>query len=132
MLRYLLDSNLLIEVLRRRPAKLRTRFNREASVLATSSVVVSELFFGALISARPVENREEVERLLSRLDILSFDRGAAEHAADIRAQLQRKGQPIGAYDLLIAGHARSRGLELVTGNLREFSRVPGLKASAWL
>jgi len=132
MLRYLLDSNLLIEVLRRRPAKLRTRFNREASALATSSVVVSELFFGALISARPVENRDEVERLLNRLEILSFDAAAAEHAADIRAQLQRKGQPIGAYDLLIAGHARSLGLELVTGNLREFSRVPGLKVSAWL
>jgi tRNA(fMet)-specific endonuclease VapC len=94
--------------------------------------VVSELVFGAQISARPTENREEVERLLNRLEILSFDVAAAEHAADIRTQLQRLGQPIGAYDLLIAGHARSRGLELVTANLREFSRVPGLKVSAWL
>jgi tRNA(fMet)-specific endonuclease VapC len=132
MLRYLLDSNLLIEVLRRRPPKLRAKFNREASALATSSIVVSELIFGALISARPAENREEVERLISRLEILSFDPPAAEHAADIRAQLQRKAQPIGAYDVLIAGHARSLGLELVTANLREFSRVQGLKVRAWL
>ena len=132
MLRYLLDANLLIEVLRHRPARLRTRFNREASTLATSSIVVSELVFGAQISARPTENREEVERLLNRLEILSFDVAAAEHAADIRTQLERLGQPIGAYDLLIAGHARSRGLELVTANLPEFSRVPGLKVSAWL
>jgi tRNA(fMet)-specific endonuclease VapC len=132
MLRYLLDSNLLIEVLRYRPAKLRMKFNQEAAALATSSVVASELVFGALVSARPVENRAEVDQLLSRLAVLNFDRAAAEHAADIRAQLQKKGKSIGAYDALIAGHARSLGLELVTANLREFARVPGLRITAWL
>ena len=132
MLRYLLDSNLLIEVLRYRPAKLRVKFNQEAAALATSSVVASELVFGALVSARPVENRAEVDQLLSRLAVLNFDRAAAEHAADIRAQLRKKGKSIGAYDALIAGHARSLGLELVTANLREFARVPGLRITAWL
>lgn len=132
MLRYLLDSNLLIEVLRHRPAKLRVKFNQEATSLATSSIVASELVFGALISSRPVQNRVEVDQLLSRLAVLSVDRAAAEHAADIRAQLRKKGKSIGAYDALIAGHARSLGLELVTSNLREFSRVPGLRIVAWL
>jgi|ERR1700741_829240 tRNA(fMet)-specific endonuclease VapC len=132
MLRYLLDSNLLIEVLRCRPAKLRMKFNQEAAALATSSVVASELVFGALVSARPVENRAEVDQLLSRLAVLNFDRAAAEHAADIRAQLRKKGKSVGAYDALIAGHARSLGLELVTANLREFARVPGLRITAWL
>ena len=88
--------------------------------------------FGALVSARPVENRAEVDQLLSRLAVLNFDRAAAEHAADIRAQLRKKGKSIGAYDALIAGHARSLGLELVTANLREFARVPGLRITAWL
>lgn len=132
MLRYLLDTNLLIEVLRRRPAELRKKFNQNAPALATSSIVASELEFGALISAHPAKNRKEVDLLLSRLEVLSFDRTAAEHSADIRAHLRKKGQSIGAYDALIAGHARSLGLELVTSNLGEFTRVPGLKIQSWL
>ena len=75
---------------------------------------------------------QEVERFAARLDVLPFDAEAAAHAADIRADLERRGCPIGGYDVLIAGQARSRGLIVVTGNLREFRRVEGLRCEDWL
>jgi tRNA(fMet)-specific endonuclease VapC len=132
MLRYMLDTNLCIRVLRDRPAGLRDRFNREADALCISTIVLTELLYGAEKSARPVENRREVERLAARLEVLTFDDDAAAHAANIRASLERQGLPIGGYDLLIAGHARSRGLVVVTGNPREFLRVEGLRSEDWL
>jgi len=79
-----------------------------------------------------VEIRREVERFAARLEVLPFDGDAAFHFADIRADLERRGQVIGPYDLVIAGHARSRGLVVATGNLREFTRVEGLRAEDWL
>ena len=131
MLRYLLDTNLCIRVLRDRPAAVRQRFNLEADGLSISSIVLTELLHGAAKSARPVENRNEVEKFAARLDVLPFDARAADHAADIRANLERRGQTLGAYDLLIAGHARSLGLVVVTGNLAEFERVEGLRCEDW-
>jgi tRNA(fMet)-specific endonuclease VapC len=132
MLRYLLDTNFCIRVLRDRPPGLRERFNAEAEALSISTIVLNELFYGAEKSARPGENRREVERFAARLEVLAFDADAAAHAADIRATLERQGQAIGGYDVLIAGHARSKGLVVVTGNLREFQRVAGLRAEDWL
>ncbi|MFC0387844.1 type II toxin-antitoxin system tRNA(fMet)-specific endonuclease VapC [Muricoccus vinaceus] len=132
MLRYLLDTNLCIRVLRDRPQGLRARFNAEAGSLCISTVVLMELLHGAGKSARPIENRREVERFAARLDVLAFDADAAAHAGEIRTRLERAGQVIGAYDLMIAGHARSRGLVVVTGNLGEFRRVEGLRCEDWL
>jgi tRNA(fMet)-specific endonuclease VapC len=132
MLRYLLDTNLCIRVLRDRPPQVRERFNLEADGLCISTVVLTELLHGAAKSSRPQHNRTEVERFATRLAVLDFDQGAADHAADIRADLERRGAPIGGYDLLIAGHARSRGLTVITGNLAEFSRVAGLRCEDWL
>ena len=132
MLRYLLDTNLCIRVLRDRPAGLRDRFNAEASGLCISTIVLTELLHGAAKSARPIENREEVERFVARLTLLPFDEEAAAHAGDIRATLERTGKMIGGYDVLIAGHARSKGLVVVTGNLGEFTRVDGLRCEDWL
>lgn len=103
-----------------------------AEALAISTIVLTELLHGAVKSARPSENRREVERMAARLAVLPFDAAAASHAADIRTRLERSGQPIGGYDVLIAGHARSRGVVLVTGSLREFSRVDGLRSEDWL
>ena len=131
MLRWMLDTNLCIRVLRDRPASLRPRFNETADALCISTIVLSELLYGAARSARPDHNRREVERFAARLEILPLDAEAAAHAADIRASLEARGTPIGGYDLLIAGHARSRGLVLVTGNLREFIRVDGLRCEDW-
>ena len=132
MLRYLLDTNLCIRVLRDRPPEIRERFNLEADSLCISAVVLTELLHGAAKSQRPEHNRTEVERFAARLEVLPFDAPAADHAAYIRARLERKGQAIGGYDLLIAGHARSRGLTVVTGNLSEFGRVDGLRCEDWL
>jgi tRNA(fMet)-specific endonuclease VapC len=132
MLRYMLDTNLCIRVLRDRPPTLRPRFNAEAEALSISTIVLTELLHGAAKSTKPVENRHEVEHFAARLEVLPFDDAAAAHSADIRAVLERQGQTIGSYDLLIAGHARSRGLIVVTGNLGEFNRVDGLRSEDWL
>lgn len=132
MLRYLLDTNLCIRVLRDRPAGLRERFNLNADSLCISTIVLTELLHGAAKSGQPAHNCQEVERFAARLETLPFDAAAADHAADIRADLERIGRPIGGYDLLIAGHARSRGLIVVTGNLAEFERVQGLRCEDWL
>ena len=121
MLRWLLDTNLCIRVLRDRPAGLRERFNREADALCISTIVLTELLYGAEKSARPDENRRAVEQFAARLVVLPFDDAAAAHAGNIRATLERQGLLIGGYDILIAGHARSRGLVVVTGNLGEFT-----------
>ena len=131
MLRYLLDTNICIYVLRHRPPHVREAFNRHATHLCTSSVVLGELLYGAEKSAHPEHNMEQVERFMARLEVLPFDHGAAAHFANIRTELERNGEPIGAYDLMIAGHARSAGLRLVTNNEKEFARVPGLLVENW-
>ena len=132
MQRYMLDTNLCIRVLNTRPPALKDRFNAEAESLCISTVTMYELLYGAEKSARPTENIKAVENFAARLDVLPWDNAAAAHSANIRAALERLGTPIGAYDLQIAGHARSRGLVVVTGNLREFKRVEGLRAEDWL
>ncbi|MDO8380557.1 tRNA(fMet)-specific endonuclease VapC [Phenylobacterium sp.] len=132
MLRYMLDTNLCIRVLRDRPQSVRERFNLEADGLCISTVVLMELLHGAAKSARPAHNRQGVKAFAARLEVLAYDSAAADHSADIRAALERRGLPIGGYDLMIAGHARSRGLVVVTGNLREFGRVEGLRCEDWL
>ena len=132
MLRNMLDTNLCIRLLRDRPQGLRPRFNAEADTLCISTITLTELLHGAAKSARPIENRRQVEGLAARLAVLAFDEDAAAHAGEIRADLERRGQVIGAYDVLIAGHARSRGLVVITGNLAEFQRVDGLRAEDWL
>ena len=131
MLKYMLDTNLCVRVLRSKPEPLREKFNAEGSSLSISSVVLYELLYGAAKSARPVENRKAVEAFAARLSVLQFDSDAALHAGEIRAELERGGRTIGAYDLLIAGHARSRGLIVVTNNVREFKRVDGLRCEDW-
>jgi len=132
LLRYMLDTNLCIRVLRDRPVGLRERFNAEAASLCISTVTLAELLYGAEKSSRPVDMRQQVESFADRLDVLSFDDAAAAHYAQIRAELERRGQVIGAYDMMIAGHARSHGLVVVTGNLGEFGRVNGLRSEDWL
>ena len=132
MLAFLLDTDICITVIRDRPSALRPRFNEEADRLAISTIVLGELLFGAARSVRPAEHRRQVERFAERLDVLPFDAEAASHFADIRADLSARGEIIGGYDLMIAGHARSRGLTVVTHNVREFRRVQGLQVADWL
>ncbi|MGM8850953.1 type II toxin-antitoxin system VapC family toxin [Salinicola halophyticus] len=88
-------------------------------------MTLAELIYGAEKSAKPEHNLSVVERFVARLTVLDFDEAAASHFGQIRAGLERAGTPIGAYDLMIATHARSRGLTVVTNNEREFDRVRG-------
>ena len=127
----MLDTSVCIRVLRTRSPALEAHFKAKAGRLCISTVAVSELQLGSELSARPDHHAEKVDDLLSRLLVLDFDREAAAHAADIRAFLRRKGTPIGAMDSLIGAHARSRGCMLITGNLGEFGRVPGLPCEDW-
>lgn len=129
---YLLDTDFCIAVLRDRSLELRDRFVRHAADLGVSTITLTELLVGVAKSMWPEQKGVEVEGFVERLNVLPFDSAAAAHAADIRADLERRGRPIGAYDVLIAGHARSRGLTVITGNLREFGRVDGLRCENWL
>jgi len=134
MLRFCLDTNICVRLIRNRPlvgGLLEDRINAYADTLATSTVVLTELLHGAALSANPMRERDFVVRLVARTAVMDFDALAAEHAADIKADLQRKGRLIGGNDILIAGHARSRGLIMVTGNLREFERIDGLRCEDW-
>lgn len=134
MISYCLDTNICVRLIRNRPIVggiLEERINARANALATSTVVMMELLHGAAMSSNPQREHEFVVGLLARTSVLEFDAQAAEHAADIKADLQRKGRLIGGNDILIAGHARSRGLIVVTGNLREFERVEGLRCEDW-
>ena len=132
MLRYLLDTSLCIRVLRDRPQGLRARFNANAEALCLSDVVLYELLYGAERSNDPPRIRREVEHFVGRLTVLPFESDAAAHTAEIRAELEVLGCAIGPYDLMIAGHARSGGLVVVTGNFGEFQRVQGLRCEDWL
>lgn len=104
----------------------------EAPALAISTIVLHELQYGAERSDRPDYQRQRVAEFADNLTVLKFDSEAALHAAQIKAALAAQGNLIGPNDLLIAGHARSLGLKLITGNLGEFTRVEGLRCEDWL
>jgi tRNA(fMet)-specific endonuclease VapC len=132
MPQYMLDTNICIYVVKNYPAKLRERFNRLADQLCISTVTLAELHYGAEKSARRLDNLEAIRQFVARLGILPFSTAAAAHYGEIRAALERAGTPAGAYDMLIAGHARSEGMTVVTNNLREFERMPGVRAENWV
>lgn len=131
-LKYLLDTNIVIYTMKNRPPEVRSRFNQHANQLCLSSVSYGELVYGCAHSARPEENLAQVESFVARLELLDFDAAAASHFGDLRAELRAAGQLIGPWDMMIAGHARSRGLILVTNNQREFQRVAGLRLENWV
>ena len=132
MLRYLLDTNICIYVIKRRPESLLDRFNENASHLAISAITLAELLHGAETSSQPQRTLSVVEDFCSRLDVLDYGAKAAQHYGQIRSALERRGTPIGVNDLHIAAHARSEGLTLVSNNLREFERVEGLLYENWV
>ena len=132
MLRYLLDTNIVIYVLKRRPVEVLSIFNANASRMAISSITLAELLHGADKSSRVSENLAAIEDFCSRLEVLPYGPKAAQHYGAIRAALEKLGQPIGVNDMHIAAHARSEGLVLVTNNMGEFARVPALEAENWV
>jgi len=126
MIKYLLDTNIVIYVITQRPIAALEVFNRHKGHMAISSITLAELVHGSEKSQYPVRNLNVLEDFCSRLAVLPYSPEAAYHYGSIRATLENAGQPIGVNDLHIAAHARSQGLTLVTNNAREFERVPGL------
>jgi len=132
MLKYLLDTNIVIYVIKRRPLEVLETFNTNVTRMAISVVTLAELLHGAEKSSQPASNLAVVEDFCSRLEVLPYSAKAAQHYGSIRASLERIGQPIGVNDLHIAAHARSEGLILVTNNTKEFSGVPALQIENWI
>lgn len=132
MLRYLLDTNIVIYVIKRRPLEVLSTFNQNAGRMAISAITLAELLHGAEKSSQPAANLGVVEDFCSRLEVLPYTVKAAQHYGAIRASLEKAGQPIGVNDLHIAGHARSEGLTLVTNNMKEFAKVPALQLENWI
>jgi tRNA(fMet)-specific endonuclease VapC len=127
----MLDTDICIYVNKAHPPKLLGRFNRLAEQLCTSAITLAELHYGAERSERRIENLEALVRFVARLEVLPFSSKAAAHYGQLRVELQRAGKPIGAHDMLIGAHARAEGLTLVTNNVREFGRIPGLRVENW-
>lgn len=132
MLKFMLDTNICIYVIKRRPLEVLQTFNQYAGLMCISAITYAELCHGVEKSARPEQNRQAVEDFCSRLQILAYNEKAAQHYGEIRAELEQLGIPIGVNDLHISAHARSESLTLVTNNLREFERVAGLRLVNWL
>ena len=132
MLKYLLDTNIVIYVIKRKPLEALKVFNKNANRMAISAVTLAELIYGAEKSAHVEKNLNVIEDFISHLEVLPYDIAAAQHYGQIKAFLERAGQPIGVNDSHIAAHARSHGLTLVTNNISEFKRVPNLALENWV
>lgn len=129
---YLLDTNTIIAALKGAPSVLSRLAGLAPSRVHLSSVVLGELLTGAEKSEQSAGRRAALTELTEQMPAVPFDHEAAEHYARIRSALERKGQSIGPMDLMIAAQAASRGLIMVTDNLREFRRAPGLTCENWL
>lgn len=132
MLRFMLDTNIVIYVIKRRPIEVLETFNKYAGQMCISSITLAELMHGVEKSVVPEKNLRNVEDFVSRLEVLDYGNKAADHYGNIRASLERQGKTIGVNDLHIAGHARSEGLTLVSNNTREFERIDGLMLVDWV
>ncbi|MCL6488414.1 MAG: type II toxin-antitoxin system VapC family toxin [Alicyclobacillus mali] len=131
-MRYLLDTNMCIYLINRRNPALIDRFRRyRTGDIGVSVITVAELMYGVAKSQHQERNRAALSAFLLPLEVAPFDERAAFHYGQIRAQLESEGQPIGAMDTLIAAHALSLGVTVVTRNVLEFQRVRGLRVENW-
>ncbi len=132
-MKHLLDTDTCIHLLRGRPAYVANALKTSPDELAISSITRYELIYGALGCAnrRRTSERAKVEKFLGVLHEIPFSQEAADHAAEIRQELEIHGSVIGPMDILIAATARAANLEVITDNLREFNRVPRLKCRSW-
>lgn len=132
-MRYMLDTNICIYAIKNKPKEVIERLKEhEPSEICISSVTYAELIHGVEKSKAVNKNRIALTLLLADIEILSFDANAAESYGEIRAELERKGTPIGPLDMMIAGHAKSLGYTVVTNNIKEFERIVGLRLENWV
>lgn len=131
MLKYMLDTNIVIYTIKNKPKVVRKLFIQHHGQICISTVTLMELIYGAEKSNSTERNLRDIEGFSARLEVLAYDRNAATHTGQLRAELAKQGKPIGPYDQMIAGHSRSLGLIAVTNNEKEFNRVPGLRVENW-
>lgn len=129
---YLLDTNICIYIIKRKPIEVFAKL-RELTIgsVGISSITLAELHYGIEKSLFPDKNREALEKFLTPIEIIDFGFDASNEYGKIRAELERKGTPIGPFDMLIAAHAKCLNVILVTNNEREFERIAGLKIENW-
>ena len=132
-MQFMLDTNIYSYVLRSRPPSVKARVDEAGDgALAISTVVLAELCYGAARHPQAVAIRREIADLVPRLAVLPWDEPAAEHYGALRATLENAGTPLGAMDMMIAAHARSAGLTLVSNDVRHFEGVEGLSVAHWV
>jgi len=132
-MKLMLDTNICTYLIKHHPLSVLERFlSHPVGDIGISSITVAELDYGASKSRHTAKNRIALDKFISPLAVAAFDREAAAAYGRLRAALEQKGTPIGAMDLLIAAHALSLGVRLITNNAREFRRVPGLRVENWV
>jgi len=133
LIKYLIDTNICIYIMNKRPTGIIHKFKRfDVGEICVSTITVSELQYGVSKSKNRRLNKQRIEEFLSPLEILPYDEIAASIYGDIRIQLEKRGEPIGPLDLLIAAHALSKNLVLISNNEKEFKRVKNLKVENWV
>ena len=131
-MQYLLDTNICIYIIKHQPPAVLSKFkNLSPDDIGISSITYAELLYGVEKSQHINKNRDALEKFVLPLEVFLFDDVAAQYYGKVRATLEKKGTPIGSLDLLIAAHALSLNLKLVTNNVKEFSRVPNLHVENW-
>jgi tRNA(fMet)-specific endonuclease VapC len=132
-MKYMLDTNICIYIIKKRPLHvLNTLKKKDISDVCLSSITLAELEYGVQKSERKVQNSLALAEFLAPIEVMPFDEKAAIEFGKIRVFLEKKGTAIGEYDLMIAAHARSLDLILVTNNSKEFKRVPQLSVENWI
>lgn len=132
MIHYMLDTNMVAYARNRKPASVLERLlQHDPTEISISSITMAELEYGVFNSSKPEQNRNALLMFVSGISILPFDTSASLEYGNIRFRLKSQGRLIGGNDMLIAAHARSLDLILVTHNTREFSRIDGLKLEDW-
>lgn len=132
-MKFLLDTNICIYIIKQKPLEVLHKFNTyQVGDIGISSITVAELEFGVQKSQYPAKNQQALAQFLLPLEIVNFDHAAATIYGDIRAKLENQGTPIGSLDTLIAAHALSLQVILITNNIKKFSRVPNLKSENWV
>jgi len=132
-MKLMLDTNICIYIIKQQPVAVLKRFlEYQIGDIGISSITLSELRYGVAKSTHQEKNTKALDEFITPLDVVSFDEEAAHVYGDIRATLEKAGTPIGSMDMLIAAHAVSLGIPLVTNNAREFVRIPALNIIDWL
>ena len=132
-MKYMLDTNICIYIIKRKPVDVLARFKQtDISQISISSITLSELFYGVSKSSKPAQNLMALTQFVAPLEILPFGGEASQYYGDLRAYLEKQGTPLGSLDMLIAAHALSLASTLVTNNEKEFNRVPNLNIENWV